>query len=343
MWPHVARAAAYLDGLRQERRTPEFEAPGRRLFYGILPPSISHEGYSAKPMHSYWDDFFALRGFRDAAELARAIGRASAHDSLVAIAHEFGGDLAASVDSALARHRIDFVPGCADLGDFDATSTTVALSPTGAASLLPPRALARTFERYVEFFDTRRREPSWDAFTPYEMRSIGAMVRLGWRERADSLVRFFLSHRRPAAWNEWAEVVWREERLPRFIGDMPHTWVGSDFIRSVLDMFAYEREEDDALVLGAGLPASWLEGGPGVRVRGLSTHFGTLSYELKPLPTGLEVRIASGVRVPRGGIALQLPDLRPGARIVSAARNERVPADGTPVVRQLPVDLVIER
>jgi len=31
------------------------------------------EGYSAKPMHSYWDDFFALRGFKDAAFIAKEL------------------------------------------------------------------------------------------------------------------------------------------------------------------------------------------------------------------------------------------------------------------------------
>ena len=42
----------------------------------------------------------------------------------------------------------------------------------------------RTFERYWEFFVDRRDGEPWDAFTPYEIRTIGAFVRLGWRERA---------------------------------------------------------------------------------------------------------------------------------------------------------------
>jgi hypothetical protein len=61
---------------------------------------------------------------------------------------------------------------------------------------------------------------------------------------------------RPLAWNHWAEVVWREPATPRFIGDMPHGWVGSDFIRSVTDMFAYA-DGDDALVIGAGIHPEW--------------------------------------------------------------------------------------
>ena len=34
-----------------------------------MPASISHEGYSAKPQYSLWDDFWALRGYRDATEM----------------------------------------------------------------------------------------------------------------------------------------------------------------------------------------------------------------------------------------------------------------------------------
>ena len=63
--------------------------------------------------------------------------------------------------------------------------------------------------------------------------------------------------RRPRAWNEWAEVVRTDDRKPGFIGDMPHAWVASDFVRSILDAIAYERE-DGELVVGAGVPSWWL-------------------------------------------------------------------------------------
>ena len=73
MWPHVVAAAGYLDSLR---RLPVEDS----LFRGLLPPSISHEGYSAKPMHSYWDDFFALRGYKDATAMARVLGHDDADE-----------------------------------------------------------------------------------------------------------------------------------------------------------------------------------------------------------------------------------------------------------------------
>jgi len=73
--------------------------------------------------------------------------------------------------------------------------------------------------------------------------------------------------RRPEGWNHWAEVVWRDASTPNFIGDMPHTWVGSDFLRSVRSMFVYERERDNALVVGAGIPESWVRDPAGVAVK----------------------------------------------------------------------------
>ena len=62
-----------------------------------------------------------------------------------------------------------------------------------------------------------------------------------------------------------------------FIGDMPHTWVGSDFIRSTLDFFVYEK--DDALILAAGVADAWLD--QGITVENISTHFGLVSYTMK--------------------------------------------------------------
>ena len=63
-------------------------------------------------------------------------------------------------------------------------------------------------------------------------------------ERAQEAVAYFYADRRPKAWNQWAEVVVRDAREPRFVGDMPHGWVASDHIRSVLDLFAYEDESE---------------------------------------------------------------------------------------------------
>ena len=346
MWPPVARAAAYLDTLRRQRLTPEFQLGDKRAFYGILPPSISHEGYSAKPMHSYWDDFFALRGLKDAVELAHALGRPE-EASLVVLRDEFRRDLYASIQLAMSQHRIDFIPGAADLGDFDATSTTIAVSPVGELGRMPEsvaRALDRTFERYwTEFVARRDGTKPWDAYTPYELRSVGTMVRLGQRDRAHQLLDWFFTHQRPAGWYQWAEVVWKDPTTPKFIGDMPHTWVGTDYVRSVLDMFAYERESDSSLVLGAGVLESWVAERPGVTVRKLSTHYGPVSYTMRREPGSARVSIQTGTRIPPGGIVVHSPFTQtPRQALVNGVAGTG-PSTAIAVVRSLPAEVVFRQ
>ncbi|MEK6373370.1 MAG: hypothetical protein AABO58_11820 [Acidobacteriota bacterium] len=269
MRPHVEAAARYIEKLRGANHG-EFE--------GLVTESISHEGYSAKPVHSYWDDFFALKGLEDAGWKTT-----------------MREDLAASIRRTIAAKKIDYIPGAAELGDFDPSATAIAISPLGLASLLPERELARTFDRYFENLEKPRED-----YTPYEMRIIGALVRRGDRVRAQSLVERFLRDRRPAAWNQWAEVVGTDPRKPRFLGDMPHSWIASDFIRSVLDAIAYDRE-DGALVIGAGVPQSWLP----LRVAGLRTYQGPVDITID----------REGVVEVRGGIknVIVAPPFRPSS------------------------------
>jgi hypothetical protein len=342
MWPHVARAVAYIDTLRQERLTPEYATGDKKVFHGLLPQSISHEGYSAKPMHSYWDQLFALKGLKDAVEIAAALDKTQTATRWAAIRDEFRRDVMQSYRLSMQQHKIDYLPGAAELGDFDATSTTIALNPVGEQANLPEPALGRTFETYWQHFVARRDGTSdWQDYTPYELRVVGTMVRLGRRDRAHALLDFFFADQRPAAWRDWGEVVHRDSTATKFVGDMPHTWVGSDYIRSVMDMFAYERESDSTLIVGAGIPPAWVSDDPGVELRRLPTYYGPLDLSMRA--DGTRVKVAmSGVRVPPGGVVLRTPlDLR----------LTRATIDGTPtpvrngreiVVRKLPATIVLE-
>ena len=310
MWPRVDAATRYMDTLRAGERT---DANRDTAFYGLMPASISHEGYSAKPMHSFWDDFWALTGYKDAVALADALGR---KDDAARLAHardEFRGDLYAAIRRTVDAHAIDYLPGCAELGDFDATSTTIALSPAGEQSELPRDLLHATFERYwKQFADRRDGTASRKDYTPYEWRTVASFVRLGWRDRAQAAIDFFMRDRRPAEWNQWAEVVGRDARESRFVGDMPHGWVASDFIRSALDLFAYEREADRSIVIAAGIPAAWLDG-DGVSVENLRTRYGKLGYSLKRDGQVLRLDVRGDLEVPEGGMVLAPPPPFAGA------------------------------
>ena len=306
LWPLVAKAVAYMDSLRASERQPSRLQGAGRALYGLMPASISHEGYSAKPMHSYWDDFWSLKGYDDAVELASALGHADEATAYTASRNQFRDDLHASIDAAVKAHGIDFIPGSAELGDFDATSTTIALSPGGEQARLPKALLERTFEKYWQGFVARRDgRTAWEDYTPYEVRTIATFVRLGWRDRVDDLIAFFFADRRPAAWNQWAEVVGRDPRKPRFVGDMPHAWIASDYVRSALDLFAYDRESDGSMVLAAGVQPDWLKG-EGIAIRDLRTPYGRLGYTLTAKGRQVTLTITQPIHPP-GGLVLSLP------------------------------------
>jgi hypothetical protein len=320
LFPHVRRAVDHLEALRQSRRTPEFRSGPKTIFFGLLPQSISHEGYSAKPMHSYWDDTFADVGFADAVFLARERGEAALADEWSARHREFLADFLASIAAVRAAHGLATLPASAELADFDSTSTTTMLDPGGLEGVLPGAALEATFERFrAELAKRRDGSTAWTGWTPYEIRHIGAFVRLGWREPAAELLDYYLAERRPRSWNQWPEAVARDLRERRFLGDLPHGWVASDYIRSLLDLFAYERRSDGALVLAGGVPEAWLADGDRIAVERLRTPWGALSYEIARRGSRLSVSVDALERRPQGGILLAPPG-------VAAVALESLPA-----------------
>jgi hypothetical protein len=201
---------------------------------------------------------------------------------------------------------MDYIPGCVELGDFDATSTTIALSPCNELNNLPKPQVYNTFDKYYEFFKNRRDgKIDWINYTPYENRIIGSFIQLDEPERAHELIKFFLNDQRPQGWNEWAEVVWKDYRAPKYIGDMPHTWVGSDFINAVRSMFVYESEYDSTLVIGAALYQDWIDSPNGISVENLPTYYGELSYSINKNENSYIVLIYGDINLPPGGFVIK--------------------------------------
>lgn len=308
LWPAVERATENIDALRRETLTRENRTRDRRRFFGLLPASISHEGYSSQPVHSYWDDFFALRGLKDATMLARAVGADAPARQFAGWRDAFRADLYDSIAATMEYHDIDYLPASVELGDFDPSSTSIAISPGGELGSLPQGPLRRTFERYFDDLERRRLGGVGEGYSAYELRNVEALVRMGEREQAFALLRALHRDRRPASWNQWQEITWRDATAPRFIGDMPHTWIGSSFIRALRAMIVYEREDDRSLVLAAGLPLAWVLSSDGVEVKGLPTHCGTLHYSLRRHAPGvLRLRVDGDVALPACKIVVVPP------------------------------------
>lgn len=304
---HIQRGVEYLKSLRAQRMTEEYRAgpAEKRAMYGLVPESISHEGYSAKPMHSYWDNFFTLRGLEGAARVAESLGETAVAKEWRALRDDFEKCLEDSIRLTAELRSINYIPGCVELGDFDAPSTAIAVYPCGR--LGPEPFLTNTFERWYAFFKGRiDGTVPYKEYSPYETRLMGTFVRLGWRDRAQELLAFYLSDQRPTEWNQWGEIVWREPATPRFIGDMPHTWVASDFVSAVRSMFVYERDRDQTLVIAAGVPEAWLDD-EGVKVERFPTAYGAVSYRAWRDQARAVLEFDGVERRPPGGVVIDLP------------------------------------
>ncbi|MEX0829912.1 MAG: discoidin domain-containing protein [Nitrospirales bacterium] len=326
------RAMKYLVTLRERTLDPEYyqhlEA-GERL-KGILPPSISHEGFIT-PVHSYWDDFWAIRGWADGTEMAETLGREYLAGWAKTEGQAFDTSVRESIEKTIAWKSLDYIPVDADKGTPDPTSIAIALFPTEARHVLPADALDRTFRDYYRMVMERDTGPEPYAYTPYEVRNILALTTLGYRKEAFDLHEILFKDMRPASWNQFAEVVLSDSRRGVYIGDMPHTWVGSGYVNSVRGLILMEEDKSKTLNLLFGTPREWLVD-DGISLTDFPTHFGNLTMNAKWDDS--EQRLNLDVNMPKGTagkIYVRWPihkDGKPGQITVEGDDGYRVDDDG---------------
>jgi F5/8 type C domain len=338
LFPHARKAADYLIELRAQRMTEEFRSgersagfgllpesmslededtlDARSEFFGLLPESASHEGYLAHPVHSYWDDFWGVRGLEAAADLAEAAGLPDDAERWRKEAGYFQDDLLWSLRKVIKEKNLNYIPGSVEWADFDPTATSNAIAMLDFADVLPAAPLHAMLETYLDGHRRKHRgEMQWNNYTAYEIRIIGAFVRLGKRDIANELLEFHLADRRPRAWNQWPEITWRDPRSPGHLGDVPHTWIAAEYILALTSMVASEREASSSLVLASGMPWQWISEPGGFAVRNLPTRFGPLDFRIHATSDDvIHMEVADTIVMPPGGLRV-IPPLPEGKRM----------------------------
>lgn len=339
----VIRAAEYLLHLRGLRMTAEYTTPEHAACYGLLPESASHEGYLAHPVHSYWDDFWGVRGLHAAAELARAMDLPEAAERWQRAATAFLTDVRRSLEHVIANHKLAYIPGSVEWADFDPTATANAIALLDFADDLPAVELHAMLETYLAGFRRKHRgQMPWMNYTAYEIRLIGAFVRLGQRAAANELLEFFLTDRRPIGWNQWPEITWQNPRAPGHLGDVPHTWIAAEYLLALASMVASERDGSDSLVLAGGLSWEWIVQDDGFAVAGLPTRHGLLDFKISATSNShIAIEVAGLATLPTGGLWLA-PPLPLGQKILCAttANGEALQLNAaatTAIVTSLPL------
>ncbi|MCK4947983.1 MAG: discoidin domain-containing protein [Candidatus Aureabacteria bacterium] len=333
--PNVIKALEYLVYLRNQRLTPEYkQVPAKKVFYGILPDSISHEGY-VPPVHSYWDNFWALEGWKAGKEIAKILDRDDlsrwAEGEYQALKKSFYE----SLKLAMEQKKINYIPGCVEKGDHDATATAIAVIYCEELENLPQPQLKNTFDKY--YLNLRRRMASSARciFGPYELRTATAFIYMGQKSRALTLLRFLLKYRQPASWNQWAEVIDSDYRAPFYLGDMPHTWVGSEYLNAVRSLFVYEL--NNRLILAHGVDEKWLK--EGVSVKDMPTYYGSISYRIEKEENILRAKFEGDVTSPPGGFVFKIPSAGKVKEVAVVEGVSDVFSEGEVVFYKLPAEI----
>jgi hypothetical protein len=150
--PGARKAAEYLVHLRAQRMTDAERGDSRRDRYGLLPESASHEGYLAHPVHSYWDDFWGIRGLQACADLCERAGHPGEAIRWRGEAEAFQNDVLRSLERVIRQKDLHYIPGSVEWADFDPTATANAIALLDFADVLPAQPLADTLASYLDGF-----------------------------------------------------------------------------------------------------------------------------------------------------------------------------------------------
>jgi hypothetical protein len=134
--------------------------------------------------------------------MARILGQTNLLPWMENEANDLRACLLQSIELTQAAFQTNYIPGCADLGDFDASATAIALWPAAEWRHLPQDELRFTFDKYYAEVLTPRLRGTADptsGYVPYEMRLGTAFLIMGEKRKAWDLARHFLGVTRRTA------------------------------------------------------------------------------------------------------------------------------------------------
>lgn len=250
---------------------------------GLLPAGFSAEHLGPNDYY-YWDDQWAYGGLRAAAALMRTEGAAALAEWIDAEAD----DLGASLERAYAADR-------KRLGAVMMPASPRRRMDAGAigsiAAGFPLQTLAGDDERLLGtvryLLDAHRINGGFfqemihsgvNAYLTLHLAQV--LLRAG---DADGLALMDAVARLASPTGQWPEAI-----HPRTdggcMGDGQHVWAAAEWVSMLRNAFC--REEDDGLVIGAGVQPRWLAARTGFGFGPTPTVFGAVSLRFEPLDAG---------------------------------------------------------
>jgi hypothetical protein len=227
------------------------DPPGTR---GLLPAGFSAEHLGPNDYY-YWDDFWAWGGLKEMAARWRDLGEDDAAQEAGQLASAFAADIHASIESIPARRAKGAIPAAPGRRlDAGAVGSLVAdyplqLHPPGA-----PRVMA-TLDWLMEHSfhgGGFLQEMIHSGINAYLTLALAQTLLRAGDPRSIGLVRRVADLATPTG--QWPEAI-HPATLGGCMGDGQHGWAAAEWLMMIRNSFV--REEDDHLVIGAGILPEW--------------------------------------------------------------------------------------
>jgi hypothetical protein len=278
VYPAIARTARFQDALRG--RTLNDDPETRSL----LPANASAEDLGPADWHHYWDDLWAVAGYREAAFAADEVGETTDAADFVARADDLQAAVLRSVALVQARTGKLFIPN----GPEDVLSSAMARGTTPAVwpvrSLHGAESLALLQLSFRGYFQTWL-APQGGGYIhyagtlwPYGGLGIAhAALRLGLFDETQQVLDWTINHQTIPGTYAWGEAI-NPQTGGLELGDMPHSWAAAELISLLRDMLVSEQE--GVLLVNLGAPPSWLDPGKHIALTQAPTQYGPVTISL---------------------------------------------------------------
>ncbi|HWA98767.1 MAG TPA: hypothetical protein VG713_09760 [Pirellulales bacterium] len=281
-WRHAIERGA--EWIVRKRLADSLDAPHA----GLLPAGFSAEHLGPNDYY-YWDDFWSVAGLRSAAAMLEQLGD---HSSPTKYRSEADRLMAAIERSlALAAPRLDqrAVPASPyrrmDAGAIGSLAVDYPLQlwAPGEPRLLETVRFLRENCFFRGGFFQDMIHSGVNAYLTLHVAQV--MMRAG-DPQAFALIQTVADLASPTG--QWPEAI-HPRTLGGCMGDGQHAWAAAEWLLALRACFV--REEDDRLVVGAGIPEAWLSpNSPALRLGPTATRWGRVSVHIAPAAEAIEVR-----------------------------------------------------
>jgi hypothetical protein len=245
---------------------------------GLLPAGFSAEHLGPNDYY-YWDDFWGIAGLESAAYLTEHFGNQQRSQFFSTEAKGFRECLSRSLKGVYKRLGKEIIPAspyrrmdAGAIGSLAGGYPLHVLPPDDEGLLNTINYLSENYLVKGGFFQ----EMTHSGINPYLTLHMAQILLRRGDKRYWDLMQAVADLASPTG--QWPEAI-HPHTKGGCMGDGQHVWAAAEWIIMIRNCFV--REEGNRLIIGSGIPLSWLRSGQDIALGPVLTSFGRIKIKLK--------------------------------------------------------------